>query len=215
MGIKGVLKEYKLNFKEAINDLKTKGRRHRQIPNLLTLSRLIAAPLFIIPSALSSNIILLAIFVTIFSLTDSLDGYIARRYNLVSELGKDLDAICDKIFALSLLVAASIFKPILLCNIAAEIVISIINIREKMHGKKPRSLMVGKIKTWVLYPLLGIAFLDEIIDIQDIFNTFLAAAISMQMLTITSYLVRYEGHKEDKDANKLLIIESSNKKKGN
>lgn len=213
MDIKGVIKEYKSNINEALTDLKTKGRRHRQIPNLLTLSRLIAAPLFIIPSALSDNIILLAIFVTVFSLTDSLDGFIARKYDLVSELGKDLDAICDKIFALSLLISASIFKPILLCNIAAEVVISIINIREKINGKKPRSLMVGKIKTWVLYPLLGIAFLDQIINIKDVFNVFLAAAISMQMLTITSYLIKYEGRKEDKDVNNILITESKTKKR--
>ncbi len=213
MDIKGVIKEYKSNINEALTDLKTKGRRHRQIPNLLTLSRLIAAPLFIIPSALSGNIILLAIFVTVFSLTDSLDGFIARKYDLVSELGKDLDAICDKIFALSLLISASIFKPILLCNIAAEVVISIINIREKINGKKPRSLMVGKIKTWVLYPLLGIAFLDQIINIKDVFNAFLAATISMQMLTITSYLIKYEGRKEDKDVNNILITESKTKKR--
>ena len=199
-----MIESYKLKFSEAFCDLKTKGKRHKQIPNILTSTRLIAAPLFIIPAAVSKNLLLIIIFVTIFSLTDALDGFIARRYNLVSELGKDLDAICDKVFALSLLIAASLFKPILLCNIVAEIVIAVVNVREKIQNKNPKSLMVGKIKTWVLYPLLGLAFVDEIVNVSDIFNVFLAAAISMQMLTISSYLVRYEGHKYDESKDELL-----------
>lgn len=197
MDIKKVWNEYKINIKEAFTDLKTKGRRHRQIPNILTSTRLIAAPVFIIPAALFKSIFWLALFVVIFSLTDAVDGYIARKYDLVSELGKDLDAVCDKVFALSLLIAASIFKPILICNLAAEVIIAVINVREKIHNKEPRSLMVGKIKTWALYPLLGIAFINEIIDISDVFNVFLAATVSMQMLTITSYLLKYEGHRDE------------------
>lgn len=199
-----MLESYKYKIKDAFNDLKTKGRRHRQIPNILTSTRLIAAPFFIIPVAVTKNISLIVLFVTIFSLTDAFDGFIARKYNLTSELGKDLDAICDKVFALSLLIAASFFKPILLCNLAAEVVIAVINIREKLHNKDPKSLMVGKIKTWVLYPLLGLAFIDEIVNVNDIFNVFLAASISMQMLTITAYLVRYEGNKYEDTKEDIL-----------
>lgn len=208
METKKVLNSYKKLIKEAFTDLKTKGRRHKQIPNLLTSTRLIAAPFFIIPAAMKENIFLLAVFVTIFSLTDFIDGYIARKYNLVSELGKDLDAICDKVFALSLLIAASIFNPILLCNLIAEVIIAVINVREKMHNKKPRSLLVGKIKTWALYPLLGLSFINEITDITDVFDIFLAAATSMQMLTIASYIVKYEGKQEEA----LLDIDEEVKK---
>ena len=197
MSIKNVLISYKKLIKEAINDLKTKGKRHKQIPNLLTSTRLIAAPFFIIPAAMQENILLLAIFVTVFSLTDFVDGYIARKYDLVSELGKDLDAICDKVFALSLLIAASIFNPILLCNLIAELIIAGINIREKIHNREPHSLLVGKIKTWALYPLLGLSFINEIVNIKDVFDIFLAAATSMQMLTIASYIVKYEGKQEE------------------
>ena len=209
LDIKGVKEQYKMYFKEAFLDLKTKGRRYRQIPNIITSTRLLAAPFFIIPAACMKNIILLVIFITIFSLTDCIDGVIARKYKLVSDLGRDLDAICDKVFALSLLIAASIFEPILICNMIAEIIIAIINIREKIHGRVPKSLLIGKIKTWVLYPLLGLAFLGTMVNVKEIFILFLASAFSMQIITIASYVVKYEGKKEDKSQFSDLITKEA------
>ena len=67
LDIKGVKEQYKIYIKEALEDIKTKGRRYRQIPNIITSSRLIAAPFFIIPAALCKNLFLLVIFVTFFS----------------------------------------------------------------------------------------------------------------------------------------------------
>ena len=50
-----VLKHYKKLFDEALNDLKTPGKRHKQIPNILTTLRLFA-PAIILPLAISGNI---------------------------------------------------------------------------------------------------------------------------------------------------------------
>lgn len=210
MKVKKTWNDYKQMFKDAIKDLKTKGRRHKQIPNLLTSTRLIAAPFFIIPAAMHKSLFWLITFITIFSLTDALDGFIARKYNLVSDLGKDLDAICDKVFALSLLISASIFKPVLIWNTLAEVIIAIINIREKITDKKPKSLYVGKIKTWVLYPLLGLSFVDYITDVEEVFNVFMGATICMQMLTITFYLIKYESNTDEKEM--VDYIEKEQKK---
>lgn len=210
MKVRNTWNDYKKKIKEAFNDLKTKGRRYRQIPNLLTASRLLAAPFFIIPAAINKSIFWVVIFVTIFSLTDALDGFIARKYNLVSELGKDLDAACDKVFVLSLLIAASIFKPILICTILAEVIIAVINIKEKLNNKNPISLYVGKIKAWVLYPLLGLAFVDSIKNVSEIFNVFMGACICMEMITITFYLIKYEHHTDEKEM--VEIIEKEEKK---
>lgn len=209
MSIKNVLKNYKLLFKDALNDLKTKGKRHKQIPNILTLTRLIAAPLFIIPTAIAGNVPFIVIFTLLFSLTDAVDGFIARRYNLISELGKDLDAICDKFFAGTLLIAASCFSPILLFNLVGELVIAIINIKHKLDGKQPRSLYVGKIKTCVLYPLLGIGILNNFVNVESLFHVLLAATTSMQMLTITSYLLKYEVSAKKVENNNYDKIELS------
>ncbi len=192
--VKNVLDYYKKEIKYAYSDLQTKGKRHRQIPNILTVTRLVAAPVFIIPSAICKNIPLLVIFVTIFSLTDALDGFIAHRYNLVSDLGRDLDAICDKVFAFSLLIAASIFSPLLLFNMLLEAVIALINIKEKLNNREPESVFVGKLKTWLLYPLLGISLLNQIINAKRAFIIFFVLTIFMQILTIIAYLIKYKNN---------------------
>lgn len=192
MKVYHVLSYYKKEINGAFLDLKIKGKRHRQIPNLLTATRLVAAPFFIIPAAICKNITLLVIFATFFSLTDALDGFIAHKYNLVSDLGRDLDAICDKVFAFSLLIAVSIFNPILLFNMLAEVIIALINIKEKLNNREPESVLTGKIKMWLLYPLLGISLLNQIINVKKILVIFFVLTFIMQILTIISYLIKYK-----------------------
>lgn len=71
------------------------------IPNKITLTRIILMPIFIALFLISfpgSKFVALGIFV-IAAVSDCLDGYIARKYNLVTDLGKFLDPIADKLLA--------------------------------------------------------------------------------------------------------------------
>ena len=71
------------------------------IPNKITLTRIFLMPIFILLYLLSfpySKFIALFIFI-IAAISDTLDGYIARKYNLVTDLGKFLDPIADKLLA--------------------------------------------------------------------------------------------------------------------
>ena len=71
------------------------------IPNKITLIRIILMPIFIalfLVSFPGSKFVALGIFV-IAAVSDCLDGYIARKYNLVTDLGKFLDPIADKLLA--------------------------------------------------------------------------------------------------------------------
>ena len=104
-------KKYKEDIKNCFKDLKNKDKRIKQIPNLLTASRLLAT-LFIVPAAFSGNIPLAILFTCLFEATDALDGFAARKLNAVSEFGKDLDPIVDKIFAAGLMMAVICFDLI-------------------------------------------------------------------------------------------------------
>ena len=66
-----------------------------QIPNVLTLSRIAAAPILILLLRDESFELALILFV-LAGLTDGLDGWIAKRFNCASQLGARLDPLADK-----------------------------------------------------------------------------------------------------------------------
>ena len=76
------------------------------IANNITLARIFSVPLIVLllyfPGKVN-NLVAMLVFIAA-SLTDLVDGLIARRYNLVTTIGKFLDALVDKIFVLGVLI---------------------------------------------------------------------------------------------------------------
>ena len=190
-----IMDNYKKLFKEALEELKTPGKRHKQIPNILTVLRLFA-PCFIIPAAASGNIPLTIGMAAGFGLTDMADGFIARHWKLTSELGKDLDALADKLFSGTLLLAASFINPLLLMNVGLEMVIAGVNIYQKTKGKETASTLTGKIKTWALFALAGLGIVSTINP--SITNAVSLGTAALQALTIHSYIEQYNKKSEPK-----------------
>lgn len=84
------------------------------LPNKLSILRIVMVPLFIVAYFLPftwSPYVALGIFV-LAALTDFLDGYIARKYNLVTDLGKLLDPIADKILVCAALFCIAVTNPL-------------------------------------------------------------------------------------------------------
>lgn len=137
------------------------------LPNKLTLGRLILIPFFILTFYLDFTghyLVSLGIF-SIAAFTDFLDGYIARKYNLVTDLGKFLDPIADKVLVLSALVVmladpnTNLFtqfdKWIFICGgigvaiiIAREMAVSSLRMLAAKSGKVLAADKSGKIKTF-------------------------------------------------------------------
>jgi len=97
------------------------------LPNKLTMARVILIPVFlvvllsgVIPQPINRYIAVIIFMVA--SFTDYLDGHIARKYNLVTNFGKFMDPLADK-----LLVAAALISMVELGDLAAWIVIIIIS----------------------------------------------------------------------------------------
>lgn len=68
--------------------------------NKITMLRLALIPVFLVLAYLGYRWIALAVFIAA-SLTDLLDGYIARHYNQISDFGKFMDPLADKVLVLS------------------------------------------------------------------------------------------------------------------
>lgn len=83
--------------------------KKENIPNILTIIRFILIP-FIFTSVVNNDYLAALIIFTISAITDVLDGYIARKYNYITDLGKLIDPLADKLTQVSLLLSLSILK---------------------------------------------------------------------------------------------------------
>lgn len=172
------------DFRKEFKSIKKKEIK-RQIPNLLTLSRGLA-PIVIIPAILFNKLFFVIILLIIFALTDFLDGKIARKYNLVSEFGVKLDAVCDKIFAISLIIPAIINHGIFIFNFVMEIAISYTNLLSYSKGNNPRSTIIGKIKTALLSLTLILAYIPNMNNL--VIFIFSLITIICQVITLIKYI---------------------------
>lgn len=83
----------------------------KHVPNILTLCRFALIP-FIFISIIEENYLLAFIFLTISGITDVLDGFIARKFNFISNFGKLMDPLADKATQISSLIALSFVEII-------------------------------------------------------------------------------------------------------
>lgn len=143
------------------------------LPNKITLARICLIPLMVIIPFLNiqgiwfgvpiSNLIILAIFL-IASFTDYLDGYIARKYNLITDFGKFLDPIADKLLVITALIMLVEFGmipgwiPIII--LAREFMVSGIRMLAAGKGNVIAASMLGKIKTVSQMIAITLAFID-------------------------------------------------------
>jgi len=122
-------------------------------PNILTILRIILTVVFIYlfyQNGLGSRLLALIVF-TLASLTDYFDGYLARKYNLITPFGKIMDPIADKFMILSAffifmqfqLIAAWMFMAIF----AREIIVTGMRLVAVKRGNTLAAEGAGKIKT--------------------------------------------------------------------
>ncbi len=86
------------------------------LPNKLTMLRMILIPFFLVclyMQTVPARIVALVIF-CVASLTDALDGYIARKYNLVTNFGKFMDPLADKLLVCSAMIALTSVKSVVM-----------------------------------------------------------------------------------------------------
>ncbi len=155
-----IVKEFVKEFKEQVSSIKHEGIK-KQIPNMLTLSRALA-PVIIIPTVLLDRLDMATCELIFFAMTDCVDGKLARKFDCVTDFSIKLDAICDKFFALAILIPAIIKHPPLVINLILEICICYINMLSELKGNQPQSNIIGKIKTVFLSFTLILSYIDKI-----------------------------------------------------
>ncbi len=175
------------------------------LPNKLTILRLILIPLFVVVfyiTAIPYNYLISAVIFLLAAFTDFLDGHIARKYNLVTDLGKFLDPIADKVLVSTALIVmllplegqpsilpwyAAICVAIIL---ARELIVSGFRMVAASKGAVLAADWSGKIKTFVtdvaiVVLLAGASIMPGMFSIVNI--------IGLVLLAISTLLTIYSG----------------------
>ena len=124
-----------------------------KLPNKLTLLRICLIPVFVILmlSQVSNFFLISCIIFIIASITDFLDGKIARKYNLVTDFGKFMDPLADKLLVLSALICMIEYDLVagwmVIIIVARELTVSILRAIAADNGKVIAASGGGKIKT--------------------------------------------------------------------
>ncbi len=172
------------------------------LPNKLTVGRVIAVPFFVAAYMLGSKFlwafwVALIIFVAA-SFTDMLDGKLARKYNLVSNFGKIMDPLADKILVYSAFCLMVEDKTVLgwmfIIILAREFAISGMRTVAASEGKVVAAGMSGKIKTvlqMIAVPVLILAHcLPQIPVVMLVGQIFLWASLVMTVWSGIEYIYK-------------------------
>lgn len=92
------------------------------IPNILSMVRICLIPLIVWLYLGKKDYLLTGIFVIISGLTDVVDGTIARKFNMISDVGKVLDPIADKATQITVMILLAMRFPLMLLPIALTLV---------------------------------------------------------------------------------------------
>lgn len=126
----------------------------KHVPNILTIIRFFLIPI-IIYYIIKENYILAFAFLTLSGITDVLDGFIARKYNLITNFGKLIDPLADKSTQISILGTLVIQKliPIWILIIVVLKEFLMISGASFLYGKElvVSSKWYGKLSTIIFY----------------------------------------------------------------
>ncbi|MGN0390715.1 MAG: CDP-diacylglycerol--glycerol-3-phosphate 3-phosphatidyltransferase [Wujia sp.] len=171
------------------------------LPNKLTVLRMCMIPFFLValmvPGIPAGKWIALALF-CIASLTDMLDGKIARKYNLVTNFGKFMDPLADKLLVCSAMIAlidlGRIPAWVVIIIIAREFIISGFRLVASDNGIVIAAGWWGKIKTvcqMVMVIVLICDFGGSVVHMIEMALIYLSLALTI--ISLLDYLMKNKG----------------------
>ena len=196
------MEEKKLTFKENVHNI---FEGACTVPNFMSLARILLIPVFAV-LYLKGYIWWALLVLAISGISDFLDGKIARKFNQVSNLGKMLDPIADKltIFALAIVLfikfksaqspSMQAFAWVFLLFIAKDIIMLLGGLAIISRGAKPAPAAIyGKVATFVFYMVMIviIGFGPEVGAISQINPNLTLPEIVMFVLVVIAVILTF------------------------
>ncbi len=165
----------------------------KNIPNILTIIRFLLIPT-IFYSALQDNYVIAAILLVLSGITDVLDGFIARKFNCITNFGTLFDPLADKLTQISTLVVLVIQKVIplwILLIVIAKEVIMIAGASFLYHKETIAipSKWYGKLATVVFYIAIFVSMITKQFNLAYSFDLYLYyIALILTIFALVMYL---------------------------
>ena len=166
----------------------------KHVPNILTIIRFLLIPIIIF-YVFTGNYILAFVFFTISGLTDIADGFIARKFNLVSNFGKLMDPLADKLTQIATLTS------LVLTNIIPIWILLIVLLKEFimicgasfLYGKDVvvYSKWYGKLSTVLFYIAIVISLLLKQFELIGIWKHLDLGLYTIALIATVFSLVMY------------------------
>ncbi len=175
------------------------------IPNILSVIRILMIPAIVAVyfSDMENRYSIAIGLVLLSGITDVVDGFIARKFNMISDVGKILDPIADKLtqftVTLCLAVRHSFMIPIAVIIFIKELLMLIGTVLFLHKGNAtPQARWWGKMTTVILYLTMTLFIVSDIFSIPDaVMLTAVSITIACLMFSFYNYLVVYfEGAKK-------------------
>ena len=170
------------------------------LPNKLTVLRVIMVPFFVFfmltgVGGAANKWIALIIF-CVASLTDMLDGKIARKYNLVTNFGKFMDPLADKLLVCSALICMIELRELpawmVIIIISREFIISGFRLVASDNGVVIAASYWGKFKT--TFQMIGVVLLIFNIPVLSTLTTIIVwIALALTVISLVDYIVKNAG----------------------
>ncbi|NLL91930.1 MAG: CDP-alcohol phosphatidyltransferase family protein [Ruminococcaceae bacterium] len=166
----------------------------KNIPNILTLLRIALIPFFVWQIAVGNNLVA-GLILLVSSLTDLFDGYLARKFSWVSDLGKVLDPIADKLtqsaVSVMLIVVLRKYWYFFAIIIIKDFFILLLGSKMIKQGLKFKGAkFIGKATTFVYYG--GMIFIILFPNVNEwIKISILSLSVLLSIATAAAYLPEY------------------------
>ena len=171
------------------------------LPNKLTILRVIMIPFFVAAllydGGANQNMryVAAALFI-IASLTDMLDGKIARKYDLVTNFGKFMDPLADKLLVCSALICMIELRELpawmVIVFISREFIISGFRLVASDNGVVIAASYWGKFKT--TFQMIGVVLLIFNIPVLSTLTTIIVwIALALTVISLVDYIVKNAG----------------------
>jgi cardiolipin synthase len=185
------------------------GATDVSIPNLITLARILAVPVMVWAIA-SGEMRLAFILFLAAGLSDAVDGFLAKRFNMATELGAYLDPLADKVMLVSIFVTLAVVGAIPLWLVILVVSRDILIVGAVILSwlvDKPmvlRPLLVSKLNTvaLILLALVVLAAKAFAFDAEVATTLLMALVAVLTLLSVGFYVVEWVRHMNAADAGK-------------